>query len=944
MTAPDTSTITESTVAPSDTLPEGAQPRLVLVDGYSLLFRAYLTPGPYFATADGRPTGAVRGFTNMLLTLLNQEKPDAIYVCWDAPGKTFRDEKFEQYKGHRPEVAEDLRAQFPVAREVVAAFGIGAAETPGFEADDLIGTLATVGVKEGYQVVIVTGDSDQLQLVGGGVTVRMTRTGVSDTEVFDPARVREKYGVGPEQIADYKALVGDTSDNIPGVPGIGKVTAAKLLQQYPSLPNLLEHLDELPPGKIRDNLTANIDVARLSLELATIHCEVPFDGPIQRYAPTPEDWTRVREIFADLEFKSFLTRLPAASPAGEPVADAAPTEAFIPERVVIESEEQLQEALEAVKQSGVMAVRFLTDNAFPTRAVLHGMAFAGGPERAWFVRLQQAERTDKAANGGMGGLFAEEETAEAQEAESEYAVPLVTFQEMFQSGTIQRLGHNVKVDDILLSRQGIAIAPFAFDTLIAAYLLNPGRSSYPLPVLAEEHLQRTLNTDDANDSFSDEAKLIREAALVAALWKPLQSRLEAAGVAEIMANIEMPLVPVLAEMECVGVPVDRAWLERLSREMGAKIEEYAARIYELAGEEFSIGSTQQLQRILFEKLQLPTGKKIKTGYSTGADLLESLASQYEIARRILEYRELTKLKSTYTDALPKLVHPQTGRIHTSLNQTVAATGRLSSSDPNLQNIPVRSEIGREIRKAFIAPEGQVLLSCDYSQIELRVFAHVTKDPELLRAFADDQDIHAATASKIFSVPLEQVTSDMRRRAKTVNFAVIYGQSDFGLANTLGIPNKEAKEFIDNYFAQFPGVREYTEKTLEGARANGYVQTLLGRRRYVPDILSGNHNIRQGAERAAVNMPIQGAAADIMKLAMIDVFKHLQKMCYNCTLLLQVHDELVFGVDEDLLPTATPDIVRLMENAYQMDVRLRVDAKAGKNWAEMSPLLFPEKLL
>jgi DNA polymerase-1 len=369
--------------------------------------------------------------------------------------------------------------------------------------------------------------------------------------------------------------------------------------------------------------------------------------------------------------------------------------------------------------------------------------------------------------------------------------------------------------------------------------------------------------------------------------------------------------------------------------MGGKIEGLAARIYVLAGEEFTIGSTQQLQRILFEKLQLPTGKKIKTGYSTRADLLESLAGQYEIAQRILEYRELTKLKSTYADALPKLINPATGRIHTSLNQTVAATGRLSSSDPNLQNIPIRSEIGREIRKAFIAPPNQTLLSCDYSQIELRVFAHVTRDPELLRAFAADEDIHAATASKVFGVPLEEVTPDLRRRAKTVNFAVIYGQSDFGLANQLGIPTKEAHDFIEAYFAQFPGVREYTQRTLEDARQKGYVQTLLGRRRYVPDIHSGNFNIRQGAERAAVNMPIQGAAADIMKLAMIDVFRHLQAMCYNCTLLLQVHDELVFGVDEDALPVVTPEIVRLMENAFEMDVPLRVDAKQGPNWAEMT---------
>jgi DNA polymerase-1 len=895
------------------------KPRLVIIDAYALLFRAYLTPGPYFATSDGRPTGAVRGFTNMLLTLLNQEKPDALYVAWDAPGKTFRDDKFEDYKAHRPDVADDLRAQFPVARQMVAAFGIASVETPGFEADDLIGTLASVGVKEGYDVTIVTGDSDQLQLVGDGVSVSMTRTGVTDMESFDADRVREKYGVGPEQIADYKALVGDTSDNIPGVPGIGKVTAAKLLQQWGSMESLLAHVDDLPPGKIRDNLANNLEQARLSLELATIHCEVPFEGPIRRYDPTADDWQRVREMFADLEFKTLANRLPSYAPVA--VREARePAETLTVDVKIITSEEELAAALEEATKAGVFAVRAETDRGGPTRATLKGIAFASSPDRAYFVPVAQADSPTLS-----GGLFGEEQA---------FAASPAAFRQILADERVARLGYNAKVEDIVLTLHGAPVGQFAFDAQIAAYVLNPGRSSYALIDLAEEHLNVRLETPDA---FSEEQRLAHEAALVVALREPMEKRIEAEGLAEIMQRIEMPLVPILAEMERVGVPVDRAWLDRLSVEMGAKIEGLAARIYELAGEEFTIGSTQQLQRILFEKLQLPTGKKIKTGYSTRADLLESLAAQYEIAQRILEYRELTKLKSTYADALPKLINPATGRIHTSLNQTVAATGRLSSSDPNLQNIPIRSEVGREIRKAFIAPPNQMLLSCDYSQIELRVFAHVTKDPELLRAFAADEDIHAATASKVFGVPLEEVTPDMRRRAKTVNFAVIYGQSDFGLANQLSIPTADAKAFIDAYFAQFPGVREYTERTLEDARQKGYVQTLLGRRRYVPDIHSGNFNIRQGAERAAVNMPIQGAAADIMKLAMIDVFRHLQRMCYNCTLLLQVHDELVFGVDEDALSVVTPEIVRLMQDAFEMDVPLRVDAKRGPNWAEMTPV-------
>jgi DNA polymerase-1 len=927
----------------SGSLRADSAPRLVLIDGYYLLFRAYLTPGPYFSTSDGRPTGAVRGFANMLLTLLNQEKPDAVYVAWDAPGRTFRDERFEEYKAHRPPPADDLVAQFSVARQLVEAFGIQAVEEPGYEADDLIGTLAKRGVKEGYQVVIVTGDSDQLQLVREGVSLRMTRTGVTETDLYTPEKVREKYGIGPEQMADYKALVGDPTDNVPGVPGIGKVTATKLLQQWGSLENLLAHVDDLPPGKVRESLKNNRDLVRLCQELVTIHCDVPLEGEIRRYQPTPEDWERVRALFADLEFRTLLQRLP--NPISREKSDPSPVSAnaFQAEIVVLQSHEQLEAALQQVREAGAVALRPVTDGSSPTRATLLGIAFACAPDRGYYAPVVVGESTN--ATGDLFAEEGEEDTAylsdlfaEESDEDAAFAAPLQAFESLLQQESVALLGHNVKSDLIVLARHGLPMRAPAFDAMVAAYLLNPGRAEYPLIDAAQEYLRRQAEPESP---FTPETYAADEAAQIFALRAPMHARLEREGLSEVMYRIEMPLVPVLAEMERTGVPVNREWLERLSQEMGRKIEQVAQRIYELAGEEFTINSTQQLQRILFEKLQLPTGKKIKTGFSTRAHLLESLAPHHEIAARILEYRELTKLKSTYADALPRLIHPVTGRIHTSLNQTVTTTGRLSSSDPNLQNIPVRSEIGREIRKAFIAPPGHTLLSCDYSQIELRVFAHVTRDPEMLRAFAADEDIHAATATRLFNVPLDQVTGEMRRRAKTVNFAVIYGQSDFGLANTLGIPVEEARAFIQNYFAQFPGVQAYTEQTLAGARANGYVQTLLGRRRYLPEIHSGNYNIRQAAERAAVNMPIQGTAADIMKLAMIDVFRHLQQMCYNCTLLLQVHDELVFSVRTESLERAVSEIVPRMENAYRMEVRLRVDAKAGPNWAEMTPVTLPE---
>jgi DNA polymerase I len=917
-----------------DDLPvsDRTRPKLVLIDGYSLLFRAYLTPGPYLATSDGRPTGAIHGFSNMLLSLLNQEKPDAVYVAWDAPGKTFRDEKFEEYKAHRPEVADDLRMQFGMVRELVAAFGIASVEVPGFEADDLVGTLATVGIKEGYDVVIVTGDTDQLQLVGDGVTVRLTRTGVSATDEYDEAKVRERYGLEPERIPDFKALLGDTSDNIPGVRGIGKVTATKLLQEFGTLENLLEHVGELPDKGAKDQqikqaLIEGADTARLSKELATIHCEAPFQGPIRRYEPTAEVWGDVRAFFTNLEFKGLLQRLPVAAALPVDEHPPAPDAAFAVERITIESDEQLESAFAEVLNAGVCAIRLQLDNASAVRAKILGMAFAASERRAYYVRILPLPEW---VSPDLNSLFVEEAD------DQPYAIPLLAVGALFEREGMTLVGHNVKTDVIALKRRGIKVQPYTFDTLLGAYVLNPGRIAYPLMDLAEEHLRVRL---DIPGVFVAEEHLPVEAALILALHGPMADRIRAHELDKVMERLEMPLVEILADMECVGVPVDRAWLERLSAEMGERTEQLAERIYALAEERFTIGSTQQLQRVLFEKLKLPTGKKIKTGYSTRADLLESLAPQYEIARHILEYREVTKLKSTYADALPRLVNPATGRIHTSLNQAVAATGRLSSSDPNLQNIPIRSEAGREIRKAFVAPPDHQLLSCDYSQIELRVFAHVTGDPELRRAFLQDEDIHAATASRVFNVPIELVSAEMRRRAKTVNFAVIYGQSDFGLANQLGITTEEARTFIQSYFEQFPGVKEYNERTLATAREKGYVQTLMGRRRYLPEIHSGNSNIRQGAERAAVNMPIQGTAADIMKLAMIEVYRRLQGMCYNCTLLLQVHDELVFSVGADQMQTVLPEIVECMEGAYSLDVRLKVDAKVGGNWAEMTPVEF-----
>jgi DNA polymerase-1 len=899
--------------------------KLVLVDAYSLLFRAFFA-GRYLSTSDSRPTGALFGFTNMLFTLLNNEKPDAIVVCWDGPERTLRSQEFEAYKAHRPEVDPQLIAQMPVARDIVAAFGIQSAELPGYEADDLIGTLATRGAQAGYDVVILTGDSDQLQLVDAHVAVQITQKGVSEVKVYDAEAVRARYGIGPERIADYKALVGDTSDNIPGVPGIGEKTASALLQQYDSLENLLDHAEEVLPLKARNALMAHIEQARFSKRLATIVCDAPLDLTIAPYAPTSVHWDQVRALFAELEFRSLLARIPREVPLVEKERQA-PNAVFRARTTVIESQAALESALDAVRAAGVAGIRMDLEGENPLRARVRGVAFAPTPDVAYYLPVSDADNVEVVPTS----LF--DEAPEPSKADA-FRPPLTALRDLFESAGIKKIAYNAKPVEIVLERAGLHPTPFDFDVLIAAYLLDAGRSSYPLSDLIAAHLDVKIEIE-AEDAYQEGILPLQEAAALVALAAPLRARLAELDMTRILDEVEMPLIPVLAAIEEEGLLVDDAYLTTLGARLATRIDALAEETYALAGMRFNIGSTKQLQEVLFDKLQLPTGKKTKTGYSTGADLLEQLAPQYEIARKILDYRELAKLKATYADALIRLMDPRTHRVHTSLNQTVASTGRLSSSDPNLQNIPIRSEVGREIRRAFIAPAGRLLLSCDYSQVELRLLAHITKDPTLVQAFTADEDIHVATAATVFGVPISEVTRDQRRQAKTINFAVIYGQSGFALANMLGVSTSVATQWIKEYFERLPGVKQYVEETTALAHRQKYVQTLLGRRRYVPELDSGNHQMRQAAERAAVNMPIQGTAADIMKLAMIEVHRYLKQTCGSgCTLLLQVHDELLFEVEEPMIPHITPEIVRLMSSAYPLDVPLKVDAKAGANWAEM----------
>lgn len=893
--------------------------KLILVDGYSLLFRAFFA-GHNFTTSDNRPTGAIFGLTNMLFSLLNTEKPDSIVVCWDAAGPTFRSQEFEAYKAHRPEVDPQLIAQLPTARQLTDAMAIQSIEFQGFEADDLIGTLSKRGEAQGFEVTILTGDSDQLQLVNESVKVRMTQRGVSETKLYDIVAVRERYGIDPERIADWKALVGDTSDNIPGVPGIGEKTATALLKRWGSLEEILAHLDEVTPPKAKNALTANFEQARFSLRLATIVCDVPCELEILPYAPTVDDWKRCRDFFADLEFRSLLARVEKMIPEGEGGTIQTSTQPLSVEVVQVTSAPLLEEVVQAALNSEVVAMVPHLTNALPMLAELHGITLAFTDDKAYTLTFE----TNSVPQENIGGLF------ETGSEGKEFSPTLDAIKPLLESPTVAKIGHDVKKFEIVLEQAGLKPTPWLFDTMLAAYLINAGRSDYPLSELIENHLNASLPPANPQETFR-----AHEAVGIFKLYPVLKDVLAKDGMREVMEKVDMPLIPALATLERNGILIDTPYLTTLANRMATQIEAIAKEIYAIAGEEFNIGSPKQLQTILFDKMQLPTGKKTKTGYSTGADLLESLAPQYEIAQKIIDWREMTKLKATYADVLPRQTHPITRRIHTSLNQAVASSGRLSSSDPNLQNIPIRSEVGREIRRAFIAQPGTLLLSCDYSQIELRVLAHITKDSSLLEAFTSDADVHAATASKVFGVALTEVTPEQRRQAKTINFAVIYGQSGFSLAPTLGVSASVANTWIKEYFERLPGVKLFVEETTAMAHQQKFVTTLMGRRRYLPELDSSSHSIRQYAERAAVNMPIQGTAADIMKLAMIDVHAYLQTTPNSgCQLILQIHDELLFEVEEDRIPEVTTQITELMERAYPLDVRLKADAKFGSNWTDM----------
>ena len=888
---------------------------LVLVDGSSYLYRAFYAM-PSLSNSKGMPTGAAYGITNMLRRLLADYDPSHLAIVFDAKGKTFRDDLYSEYKAHRPPMPDEMRQQLDPIRSLVKALGMPLLEVPGVEADDVIGTLAEQGEKAGFGVTISTGDKDMAQLVNKSVTMVNTM----DNSRLDPKGVENKFGVAPGQMVDYLTLVGDTVDNIPGVPKVGPKTAVKWLKQYGSLDDIIAHADEIG-GKVGENLRECLDRLPLSRQLVTIKCDVDLGvGPddLERLAP---DKSLLRDLFSELEFKTWLAEILA----GEDVAAEEKPQANY--QIVLDKK-QLSAWIERLRGADLFAFDTETTSLDYMRADLVGVSFAIEPGEAAYVPCGHDY-------DGAPEQISREDL-------------LAALRPLLEDSKHVKLGQNLKYDMSVLARSGIRLEGLGFDTMLESYVLDSTATRHDMDSLALKYLShRTIHFEDVAGKGAKQITFnqvpLDEAGPYAAedadvtlrlhqtLWPRLQSE---ASLKRLFEEIEMPLVPVLSRIERNGVFVERKMLEAQSVELAASMRDIAARAFEAAGEEFNLGSPKQIQAILFEKLELPVLEKTPKGQpSTAESVLQELAHDYPLPKLILEYRGMSKLKSTYTDALPACINPETGRVHTSYRQAVASTGRLSSTDPNLQNIPVRTPEGRRIRQAFIAPPGSLLLAADYSQIELRIMAHLSGDTGLTQAFESEEDIHRATAAEVFGVDLQTVSDDERRSAKAINFGLIYGMSAFGLGRQLGIPRREAQAYVDLYFARYPGVKQFMDETKEGARDRGYVETVFGRRLYLPEIKSGNPARRQYAERTAINAPMQGTAADIIKRAMITLHAWLEESGAQARMIMQVHDELVFEVAEDAVAEVQSVVVKQMEAAAELSVPLKVDAGVGKNWDE-----------
>lgn len=906
-----------------------SKPLLVLFDGNAIVHRAYhafQNTRPLTVSKTGELVSAVYGFSQMLLKAIGELKPSHYAVAFDRKAPTFRHRLFDQYKAHRPPTPQELVGQLDRVRQMVETFHIPIYEIDGYEADDVLGALSKQASEQDIDTVIITGDADTMQLVTPHVKVLYPRPrkSFSDTMLYGEAEVSEKYGVRPDQVADLKALMGDPSDNIPGVPGVGEKTAVKLLSEFGSLEKIYNQVDKVTPDRLRDTLKQNEQRARRSKELATIVTEVPVILNLEKCQVSQFDRSKVAELFRELEFYSLLSKLPeeakeAEAPAGVEVTTVQG------KYQMVNTETALGELLSRLSSAQSFAFDTEATGLNAMEAGLVGISVSPAPGEAYYIPV------------GHIGL------------ESIGQLPLemviARLKPLLEDSAIAKLAHNGKYDMTLLAGYGVTVNNLVFDTMLAAYLI--GEKALGLKTLAFSRLkmemtpisdligsgtkQISMSTVDMKRA-ADYACADADATL--RLSDLLKADLEKQSLWRLFSEVEMPLVPVLMAMERNGVALDTGLLRQMSQELGERLTDVEKQIYANVGHEFNINSPKQLGPVLFEELHLPAGRRSKGSYSTEAAILEELRGVHPVIELILDYRQLAKLKSTYIDALTGLINPKTGRLHTSFNQTKTTTGRLSSSDPNLQNIPVRGDLGKKIRRAFVAPDGCRLLAGDYSQIDLRALAHLSQDEGLLAAFNRDEDIHAATAAQLFGVDRAQVTPDMRRLAKTVNFGVIYGMSEYGLEQATEFTREEAGKFITAYFEKYPGVKRYLESTREQARKLGYVQTILGRRRYVPEVNSTNRQVKEAAERMAINMPVQGTSADIIKVAMINLHREMVRRGLKSKMLLQVHDELIFEVPQEELNEMKKLVPQTMSTAIMLSVPVKVDIKMGGNWGEM----------
>ncbi|MGA8848444.1 MAG: DNA polymerase I [Dehalococcoidia bacterium] len=914
------------------------KPLLLLFDGNALVHRAFHALPPLTQPKTGELVNAVYGFASTLLKVFADFKPTHWAVAFDRPTPTFRHEMFEEYKAQRPATPEELKGQIKKVHQLVEAFHIPVFEIDGFEADDVLGTLSKQADEQGVETIIVTGDNDMLQAVLPRVKTLAPRRAFTDTVLYDEQAVEQKYGIKPAQLADLKALAGDVSDNIPGLPGVGEKTATKLLQQYGSLQGIYDHIEDITPSKLQNTLREYHAQAFQSKELSTIVKDVPIKLDLKTCQVSHYDRNEVARLFQELEFINLLPRLPhlpavqlwqaGMQAEGSPSVGAGlvPTYLSPVKSHIVNTEIALAQLVDELEKAQSLTIEVETTGEKAAMADLVGIAISPTRGEAFYIPL------------GHQGLNQPQQLLLTQVA--------ARLKPILENASVGKIAYNGKHVMAVLAGCGVKLENLNFDPMLAAYLL--GEKSLGLKALAFNKLGTEIvaaaeltGTGKKQSSLSLlEVNRVADYAcasvdIVWSLRERLESELRQQGLWQLFTGVEMALVPVLVAMEKNGILLDTDLLREMSLEMGKELLRLEKEIYGSVGHQFNINSPQQLGKVLFEDLRLPQSRRTKTGYSTEASVMEALRGVHPVIEFILEYRQLSKLKSTYVDALPALINHKTGRVHTNFNQTGTATGRLSSSDPNLQNIPIRTEMGNKIRKAIIAPPGAYLLSADYSQIDLRVLAHLSQDPGLIAAFAQDEDIHATTASKLFGIAANEVTPEMRRNAKTVNFGVIYGMSDYGLEQATNLSREEAAQFIALYFEKYPKVKEYLEATKEQARKLGYVQTVLGRRRFLPEINSANRMVREAAERMAINAPVQGSSADIIKIAMINLHREMEKRNLKSKMLLQIHDELLFEVPEAEVGEMKSLVSELMPRAFELCVPVKIDIKLGKNWAEMA---------